>query len=161
MTRQIVASLMLVPAVLSLMLAGCRCCPLPTGGEDADATQPVAEVERPQAPEGGVVSNAGRYYVVHRVDPDPIPLNEPFSVQVWVYDAADRSVPLTDIDFAIDGRMPEHRHGMTREPKITRNADGSFTVSGMLFHMPGFWELHFDILRDGQTERAQVDVILD
>ncbi len=59
------------------------------------------------------------------------------------------------------GRMPEHRHGMTRRPVIVRRADGSFTITGMLFHMPGYWEIHFDITREGETERAQLEVDLD
>ena len=31
----------------------------------------------------------------------------------------------------------------------------------MLFHMPGYWEIHVDITRDEVTERAQFVVNLD
>jgi hypothetical protein len=30
----------------------------------------------------------------------------------------------------------------------------------MLFHMPGHWELYFDISRGGTSERAQFDIDL-
>jgi hypothetical protein len=61
---------------------------------------------------------------------------------------------------AIDSRMPEHSHGMKREPRIVELAPGRFEVSGMLFHMPGYWEIYFDLTRGAVTERAQVPVDL-
>ena len=65
-----------------------------------------------------------------------------------------------DLQVQVDARMPAHFHGMNRTPKLTRQADGSFTAEGLLFHMPGHWELTFDISRGGKTERAQVDIEL-
>ena len=43
---------------------------------------------------------------------------------------------------------------------MTRQADGSFQADGMLFHMPGHWELYFDIWEDVGTERAQCSIDL-
>ncbi|HVR85091.1 MAG TPA: hypothetical protein VMU54_12315 [Planctomycetota bacterium] len=60
----------------------------------------------------------------------------------------------------MDARMPAHFHGMNRVPKVTQQADGIFVAEGLLFHMPGHWELYFDITQGGKTERAQVDVEL-
>jgi hypothetical protein len=57
--------------------------------------------------------------------------------------------------------MPHHRHGMNREPSIERMDDGTFEITNMLFHMPGYWELHFDITRGMTTERAQVEITLE
>jgi hypothetical protein len=101
------------------------------------------------------------FIVAYRVQPNPIPLNEPFSIDVQVYGANQRTRLLKDILLEVDGRMPHHRHGMIRQPKVTVKGDGTFTVVGMLFHMPGRWELYFDITRQGQTERAQDVVVLD
>jgi hypothetical protein len=57
--------------------------------------------------------------------------------------------------------MPEHGHGMNRVPKIEAKEGGRFRAEGLLFHMPGRWELYFDVTRGALTERAQTDVHLE
>ncbi len=61
----------------------------------------------------------------------------------------------------VDGRMPLHRHGMNQVPRVGSGPAGGFQVDGMLFHMPGDWVLYFDITREGVTERAQFDVLME
>jgi hypothetical protein len=109
----------------------------------------------------GVLSSDGTYYVVYELDAGEIPLNEMFGLTVGVYDGQDRTTMLEGIEFAIDARMPHHRHGMNLEPTVERREDGRFDVGGMLFHMPGYWEIYFDITRAGVTERAQTEVTLE
>ena len=134
-----------------LALSGCAC-PAPA---PEPAPEPIA------LPEPGVLSNRGTYWVSWAFEPTPIPLNEPFDVVVQVYDARRPARGIDDVVFTIDGRMPEHRHGMNREPVIVRRDAHTFHVSGMEFHMPGEWQIHFDLTRAGRTERAQWDVELD
>jgi hypothetical protein len=127
-------------------------------------SEPAAPSVPPAGPDeswSGVLSNDGAYYVAYRPDPDPIPLNEVFDIDVRIFDGDDHAKAVDDVTLDVDGRMPQHRHGMNRLPEVTRNTDGSWTVTGMLFHMPGRWELYFDITRGGVTERAQVAVNLD
>ncbi len=150
---------------LSVVLAGCGKAPVAPAPAPTPTPTPVTA---PATGSGnaplagpGIPSNGGTYYVVYRAEPDPIPLNTLFSITVDVFDGAERARRPADIDLAVDGRMPEHRHGMNRKPRIVRRDDGSFLVTGMLFHMPGLWELHFDVTRGGTTERSQVDVILE
>jgi len=57
--------------------------------------------------------------------------------------------------------MPEHQHGMTTQARVLPLGGGRFDVAGLLFHMPGYWELHFDLARDGVVERAQMDFRLE
>ena len=57
--------------------------------------------------------------------------------------------------------MPEHGHGMNRVPRIEAKGGGRFRAEGLLFHMPGKWELYFDVTRGALTERAQADVHLE
>ena len=108
-----------------------------------------------------LVSNGGTYYVVINVEPNPLRLNELFTMTVRVASDSARSDILDVDEIAVDGRMPAHRHGMNRVPSIEKNADGTFTVSGMLFHMPGDWEIYIDITRAGVTERAQTALTLE
>jgi hypothetical protein len=48
----------------------------------------------------------------------------------------------------VDAQMPEHRHGMNYRPSVTRLAPGRWRAEGLMFHMPGRWELVFTL--DGE-----------
>jgi hypothetical protein len=107
---------------------------------------------------GRVESNAGSYSVSFESSPRPIPLNAPFDLRFTV-SRKDGSKVKPAVE--VDARMPQHRHGMSRMPRLTEQPDGSFRAEGLLFHMPGLWELYFDITEAGRTERAQVSVRLE
>ncbi len=103
--------------------------------------------------------SSGRGSVTWRSEPAEIPLNEPFNLRVSLPGGPDSVDSL-----AVDAIMPAHRHGMLRAPRIRVLGDdeeGSFMVEGMLFHMTGLWELHFDLTRGAITERAQQDITLE
>jgi hypothetical protein len=61
----------------------------------------------------------------------------------------------------VDAQMPEHRHGMNYRPQISASGEGRYLAEGFLFHMPGRWQLVFDVDRDGQTERLATDLVLE
>ena len=69
--------------------------------------------------------------------------------------------PRGDIELSVDAAMPEHGHGMNRVPSVAALGDGRFRAEGLLFHMPGRWEIYFDVTRGAITERAQADVELE
>jgi hypothetical protein len=122
--------------------------------------QPAPEPQPPAWQDTAeLASNAGHYLVRYRTTPDPIPWGEPFELDVWVLGADGRA--LDDVSLSIDAAMPEHGHGMKRVPVVSAAGHGGFGVGGMLFHMPGHWELYFDLTRGALTERAQVDVELE
>lgn len=101
-----------------------------------------------------LTSNDRHYRVAFRTRPRVIPLHDLFQIDVHVSDAG--GVPVgDDTDLLVDAAMPEHEHGMNTQPTVRRVGPGRFTVNGMLFHMPGNWELYFDVRRRGVTERAQ------
>ena len=102
-------------------------------------------------------SNGGGYTVTFEPAPNPIPMNEVFDLRFTV---APKSGSTQGLTVQVDARMPAHGHGMNRVPKLTAQPDGSTKAEGLLFHMPGHWELYFDIAQAGKTERAQVDVEL-
>ena len=117
--------------------------------------------EPAQPPLKNVLTSAqGSYQVQYVTNPDPIPLNEPFEIEVRVTSLANRSAA-SGMSLEVDGRMPHHRHGMNRQPTVTARGSGEFHVENMLFHMPGRWELYFDVTSGGQTERAQDVIHLD
>jgi hypothetical protein len=136
--------------------------PRPAPAPVAVAPEPEPEPPKPPAWDDAatLVSNAGHYVVRYRTEPAPIPWGDPFTLEVWVLDA-EGGAPVGDVALSVDAAMPEHGHGMNRVPKVTRGAEERFDVAGMLLHMPGRWELYFDITRGALTERAQVEVELE
>ena len=63
--------------------------------------------------------------------------------------------------FMVDARMPEHRHGMNYRARVFRKPDGIYVAEGLLFHMPGLWQLMFDVERGGRMERLTTDIDLE
>jgi hypothetical protein len=107
------------------------------------------------------VAHGHKYDVLWQATPSPIPLNETFDLVVEVrrHDAAAKSA--SDVALNVDARMPAHGHGMNVLPRVSSKGDGKFAVSGLLFHMPGHWELYFDVTENAATERVQIDVNLE
>ena len=133
--------MMMVALLAAIAGAGC-------GSGDGAGTPPAKR---------RVDSNGGTYSVTVESTPNPIPMNEPFDLRFTV---AAKSGSLQGVAVQVDARMPAHGHGMNRVPKLTTQADGTTRAEGMLFHMPGHWELYVDITQGGKTERAQFDVDL-
>ncbi|MEE8169824.1 MAG: FixH family protein [Phycisphaerae bacterium] len=106
-------------------------------------------------------SSAGSYDVSYRTVPEPIPMNEPFEMAIVVQSANDGGRAARDVALAVDAAMPAHQHGMNTRPRVHALGDGRFRVEGMLFHMPGHWELYFDITEGAITERAQDRIDLE
>ncbi|HPU52134.1 MAG TPA: hypothetical protein PK359_11295 [Burkholderiaceae bacterium] len=60
----------------------------------------------------------------------------------------------------VDATMPEHRHGMNYTPRISRAGAQQFRADGLLLHMPGRWQMSFDLRIDGRTERLVHELVL-
>jgi len=61
---------------------------------------------------------------------------------------------------AVDAQMPEHKHGMNYRPTIVSMGDGRYRVEGMVFHMPGRWEISIDVRAGEESERLSHEFIL-
>jgi len=93
--------------------------------------------------------------VVFRTVPATIEVGRHFSVEAIVC----ATPPARGL--RVDAQMPEHRHGMNYRARVSASGDGRYVVEGLLFHMPGRWQLFFDVERDGQTERLATDLVLE
>ncbi len=58
----------------------------------------------------------------------------------------------------VDAWMPAHRHGMNYAPTLTGAAGGPWRAEGLLFHMPGAWQLVFELRLGGRALRLVDDV---
>ena len=74
-----------------------------------------------------------------------VPLAQPFSLQIKVCD------PVAQGGVQVDAFMPAHQHGMNYVPQVSGLGDGVFQVEGMLFHMPGVWEMRVTVDFDGTS----------
>lgn len=140
-----------VMGVMAAMVGGVGCAskgdgPAPSG-DHATAAEPKADAIRARQTSGG------SYYVSYTPIPDPIPLNRVFSLDVRVWRDEAMTTPATDVAVSADAAMPHHHHGMNLVPRAERKGDGAFRVNGMLFHMPGYWEIYVDV-RDAQGKRG-------
>lgn len=69
--------------------------------------------------------------------------------------------PVTDAVIAVDGDMPEHRHGLPTRPRVTRHlGNGDYLLEGVKFQMGGWWVMDFDIAAGGRTERVRFNLQL-
>jgi len=106
-------------------------------------------------------SRAGTYQISWQAIGQPIPLNEPFSLQVVISPAADPEARVSGAQIFVQASMPEHNHGMLREPRAHEIAPGIYRVEGMLLHMTGHWQIFVDVVKDGIAETADFELTLE
>lgn len=104
----------------------------------------------------GWVVFSDHYMMAFRPDPLRIEVGEPFALVLNV--CTKRGDPAELL--AVDANMPEHRHLMNYRSSIKAGGDGRYRAEGMLFHMPGRWEITFDVRSGEESERLTHDIIL-
>ena len=97
---------------------------------------------------------AERFTVAWRAEPAPISVGRHFALDVETCPRAGAAMPAK---LVVDATMPAHRHGMNYAPTVTAAGPGRWRVEGLLFHMPGRWELVF-ASGSGRADRVAVDV---
>jgi hypothetical protein len=102
-----------------------------------------------------VTAADGGFTVRWAAIPDPVPTGDPFAIEFELFRDPECATPLADGTLEVDAAMPHHAHGMNLRPKVDPLGPGRYRARGVLFHMPGRWELFFDRTVDGVTERAQ------
>lgn len=104
----------------------------------------------------GWVVFSDHYMLAFRPDPVRVEVGEPFALILNVCTKNDEPAELV----AVEAQMPEHKHSMNYKPTIIASSDGRYRVEGLVFHMPGRWELSFDVRAGEETERLSHDIIL-
>jgi hypothetical protein len=119
------------------------------------AMQPPSDVDTSTT----VLSDAGLYRATIVPAIDPVPVNQ---LHTWtlVVESPDGQ-PISGARIAVDGDMPQHRHGMPTTPQVTQDlGNGEYLVEGMRFQMGGWWVVEFEIAVDGQTDVARFNLVL-
>lgn len=114
------------------------------------AAAPAMVVACPTVP-GMASTQTANVSLIFTTRPSPVLPGEPFEMDVSVCpNAAGVAVQA----LRVDAWMPLHRHGMNYKTRVIAAGNGRFQVSGLLFHMPGRWEILFDVTLPDATERA-------
>jgi hypothetical protein len=128
-------------AVLALAAAGAAAQP---------ASAPAAGCPPPEA--GAAVIEQGGLRATWRAEPAPA-VSKPFAIRITLCPARAELL-------RVDATMPEHRHGMNYRPRVQAAGPGAWTADGLLWHMPGRWELLLVARVDGQERRLVQSVNL-
>lgn len=103
------------------------------------------------------VENA-HYTVAYVTTPDPVAVGSHFVVDFAVCPRRGARAPQS---IRVDASMPEHKHGMNYRPGVTQPRAGTYRAEGLLFHMPGRWELTFDIVTGDATQRLATSMNIE
>jgi hypothetical protein len=103
------------------------------------------------------IENA-HYEVVYSSAPGPIETGKHFSLDFAV---CPRGTARAAASVRVDAVMPEHRHGMNYRPVVTVRGPGLYRADGLMLHMPGRWELRFDLVTAAGTERLTSTIQLE
>ena len=104
----------------------------------------------------GLVVFSDHYLIAFRPEPMKIEVGQPFSL---LFNVCAKSGSPGEL-LAVDAQMPDHKHGMNYRPTIVPGGDGRYRVDGLVFHMPGYWELSIDVRTGEESERLTHDFIL-
>jgi len=90
----------------------------------------------------------GPLRAIWRTEPAAPRVSTPFTVVVTLCPARAELLQ-------VDAHMPEHRHGMNYRPLLRAQGPGQWHAQGMVWHMPGTWELVLSLRLDGQPHRLR------
>jgi hypothetical protein len=95
--------------------------------------------------------------VAYRWEPAELKVGQFFEAEV-VACRAPGPEPVGEI--AIDAAMPAHGHGMNYRPAAKRTGAGHYRFTGLMLHMPGTWQITFDLVQGTKRTRLAYEVKL-
>jgi len=117
------------------------------------APEAAAQCEAP-----GTRLESDRYVVVYRTRPAKLAVGQHFAIDALVCPKGQTAPPA---GLRVDATMPEHRHGMNYRATVAGKGGGRYVAEGLLFHMPGRWQLLFDVEARGSADRLATDIVLE
>ena len=90
-----------------------------------------------------------------RTVPQPVVVGQPFAVEFEVCPRAADALPER---LSVDAWMPDHRHGMNYRPTLSGAPADLQRAEALLFHMPGRWQLVFEMRSAGRALRLTDDL---
>ncbi|MXY38348.1 MAG: hypothetical protein F4027_09540 [Rhodospirillaceae bacterium] len=136
-------------------MAGRRRCGLTVAAACAlvAAAGSAGACERPQGWTGARHIAGKTWSAWWRSAPAAIPVGAHFSIRFRLCGPSVRRV-------RVRGWMPVHRHGMNYRPSVTLTGL-SGAAEGLLFHMPGRWQIILEIAGDAGREKLTAETVLE
>jgi len=89
----------------------------------------------------------------------PIPLNQIHTWTIHIETAG--GSPIEHAAVSVDGKMPQHFHGLPTRPQVTKElGHGDYLVEGLKFHMPGWWVVDFQVDAAGARDIVRFNLVL-
>ena len=107
---------------------------------------------------GSQAIESGHYVVAYRTQPAKIVVGKHFSIEIMTCAKGNAPAPS---GVTVDAFMPDHGHGMNYKATVRAMADARFRADGLMFHMPGRWDLMFDVQGAGGVERLTRSIVLE
>lgn len=105
------------------------------------------------------LSARGLYQITYVSRRDPIPLNQIHTWMIHIESAG--GTPVEHAAVGVDGKMPQHFHGLPTRPQMTKElGHGDYLVEGLKFHMPGWWVVDFQVDVAGSCDAVRFDLVL-
>jgi cytochrome c peroxidase len=96
-------------------------------------------------------------YVVEPERPK-VPLGEMHDWKLALIDFGGH--PVRGARIRVEGTMPQHSHPLPTYPDVKELAHGFYRVSGLKFHMPGWWVVTFLIDAHGKKDEISFNLLL-
>lgn len=146
-------------AVIAVACAACTGAP-----RTAPPSQPVAQAPDSHTIQFGVpheIVTRDRAYLI-RWEPvgGAIPINEDFEVDLFVTRNDEEKTPVEGASVSMTCFMPDHGHGMLREPVSEELGGGRYRAKGFLLHMDGFWTVSATVMVNGIAASADDELRL-
>jgi hypothetical protein len=94
--------------------------------------------------------DSAQFELAYRLLPDPVPVGRHFAIEIVLCPKGAAALPA---ELRVDATMPEHKHGMNYQPSVKALSPGQYRAEGLMFHMPGRWELVFELRGSGAPQR--------
>ena len=92
--------------------------------------------------------------LLYRLKSPPLAVAQHFTLQ---FRACRGDRVLAVENFKLDAVMPAHQHGMNYHASVSLQADGLVEARGLLFHMPGHWQVIVDFDHQGKKQQFRLD----
>ena len=99
---------------------------------------------------------AGDVMLRFQLQPSSLQVGQPFAVRACA--TLGQPAPRHPQRIRFDARMPQHGHGMNYQPSAVVEDGGWHRFEGSLLHMPGRWQLVFDVYDESTRHRLTTDV---
>jgi hypothetical protein len=104
---------------------------------------------------GTAFKPVGEVVMYFQTTPAKIEVSKPFAVSLAGCGFTPAQVT------KVDAHMPAHRHGMNYVPKLSLSPNGAARAEGLVFHMPGAWELVVEVTQPTGKLRLTYPITLE